>query len=168
MNKIVVVNIVRFILLLVAQILLFNNINFMGFVSPFPYILFIILYPVNGNKSLLLISSFLLGLLIDAFVNSGGIHAAACVLLAYFRPVFFRFSFGLSYEYQVIRLNDTLTPERFSFLLTFILFHNLILFVLEAFQISFIWDVLVRTLFSSIFSIITCIIIIQIIKPNKR
>lgn len=167
MNKIVVVNIIRFILLLVAQILLFNNINFMGFVSPFPYILFIILYPVNGNKSLLLVCSFLLGLLIDTFVDSGGIHAAACVLLAYFRPVFFRFSFGLSYEYQVIRLNDTLTLERFSFLLTFILFHNLLLFVLEAFQISFIWDVLIRTLFSSIFSIIICIIIIQIIKPNK-
>lgn len=168
MNKIVVVNIIRFILLLVAQILLFNNINFMGFVSPFPYILFIILYPVNGNKSLLLVCSFLLGLLIDTFVDSGGIHAAACVLLAYFRPVFFRFSFGLSYEYQVIRLNDTLTLERFSFLLTFILFHNLLLFVLEAFQISFIWDVLIRTLFSSIFSIIICIIIIQIIKPNKQ
>lgn len=167
MNKIVVVNIIRFILLLVAQILLFNNINFMGFVSPFPYILFIILYPVNGNKSLLLVCSFLLGLLIDTFVDSGGIHAAACVLLAYFRPVFFRFSFGLSYEYQVIKLNDTLTLERFSFLLTFILFHNLLLFVLEAFQISFIWDVLIRTLFSSIFSIIICIIIIQIIKPNK-
>jgi rod shape-determining protein MreD len=167
MNKIVVVNIIRFILLLVAQILLFNNINFMGFVSPFPYILFIILYPVNGNKSLLLVCSFLLGLLIDTFVDSGGIHAAACVLLAYFRPVFFRFSFGLSYEYQVIRLNDTLTLERFSFLLTFILFHNLLLFVLEAFQISFIWDVLIRTLLSSLFSIIICIIIIQIIKPNK-
>ncbi len=168
MNKIVVVNIIRFILLLVAQILLFNNINFMGFVSPFPYILFIIMYPVNGNKSLLLVCSFLLGLLIDTFVDSGGIHAAACVLLAYFRPVFFRFSFGLSYEYQVIKLNDTLTLERFSFLLTFILFHNLLLFVLEAFQISFIWDVLIRTLFSSIFSIIICIIIIQIIKPNKQ
>jgi cell shape-determining protein MreD len=42
---------------------------------PLPY-LFIILYPVNGNRSGLLITSFLLGLTMDVFSNSG-VHAAA-------------------------------------------------------------------------------------------
>ena len=40
--------------------------------GPFPYILFIILYPVNGNKTALLASSFMLGLFLDMFTNSGG------------------------------------------------------------------------------------------------
>ena len=168
MNSALLGNIARFILLLVAQVLIFNRIDLFGFINPFPYVLFIILYPVNGNKSGLLAASFLLGLLMDMFWNSGGVHAAACLVLAYYRPVIFKFSFGLSYEYQTVRLNDVVTPERFSFLLIAIVLHHFVLFVLEVFKVSFLWDILVRTVLSTIFTIITCIIIIYIIKPSKR
>ena len=59
MNSALFVNIFRFILLLLAvQIIIFNNMNFLGYISPFPYILFIILYPVNGNKSGLISCQF--------------------------------------------------------------------------------------------------------------
>lgn len=168
MNSAFFSNIFRFILLLAVQIIIFNNINFMGFVSPFPYILFIILYPVNGNKSGLLFASFLLGLIMDMFSNSGGIHTTACIVLAYFRPYIFKFSFGLSYEYQTVKLNDVITPERFSFILLSVVIHHFTLFLLEAFQFTFFWDILLRTLLSTLFTIIICIIIIYLIKPNKR
>jgi rod shape-determining protein MreD len=168
MNSALLVNIFRFVLLLATQIIVFNNMNFFGFISPFPYVLFIILYPVNGNKSGLLLTSFLLGLIMDMFSNSGGIHATACLALAYFRPFLFKFSFGLSYEYQTVKLNDVLTPERFSFILLSVVIHHLVLFILEAFQFSFFWDILLRTVLSTVFTIIICIIIIYLIKPNKR
>ena len=168
MNSTLLANSARFILLLAAQILIFNRIDLFGFVNPFPYILFIILYPVNGNKNGLLVASFFLGLLMDMFWNSGGVHAAACVVLAYYRPAIFKFSFGLSYEYQTVKLNDVLTPERFSFLLIAVVIHHFVLFVLEVFKVSFLWEILVRTLLSTVFTIITCIIIIYIIKPNRR
>ena len=168
MNSALFVNIFRFLLLLAVQIIVFNNMNFLGYISPFPYILFIILYPVNGNKFGLLFASFLLGIIMDMFSNSGGIHTTACLILAYYRPYLFRFSFGLSYEYQTVKLNDVLTPERFSFILLSVVIHHFVLFILEAFKISFFWDILIRTLFSTIFTIIICIIIIYLIKPNKR
>lgn len=168
MNSALFVNIFRFGILLALQIVLFNSMNFLGYISPFPYILFIILYPVNGNKIGLLLASFLLGIIMDVFSNSGGIHTAACITLAYYRPYIFKFSFGLSYEYQTIRLNDVLTPERFSFILFSVLLHHIILFILEAFRISFIWNILIRTALSTLFTIIICIIIIYLIKPNKR
>ena len=168
MNSALLGNIARFILLLAAQVLIFNRIDLFGFINPFPYVLFIILYPVNGNKSGLLAASFLLGLLMDMFWNSGGVHAAACLVLAYYRPAIFKFSFGLSYEYQTVRLNDVVTPERFSFLLIAIVLHHFVLFVLEVFKVSFLWDILVRTVLSTIFTIITCIINIYIVKPSKR
>lgn len=168
MNSTFLVNIFRFILLLTVQIIIFNNMTFLGFILPLPYILFIILYPVNGNKSGLLLSSFLLGLTMDLFCNSGGIHASACLMLAFLRPYVFKFSFGISYEYQTIKINDVLTPERFSFILVSVLIHHLTLFVLEAFQISFFWDILVRILLSSVFTILCCILIIYLIKPVKR
>ena len=168
MNSALLVNISRFILLLAFQIIIFNNMNFLGYISPYPYILFIILYPVNGNKTVLVVASFLLGLIIDMFNNSGGAHATACLVLAYFRPSLFKFAFGLSYEYQTIKLNDVLTPERFTFILLAILIHHLTLFLLETFQLTYILDTLTRTLLSTAFSIIICIIIIYLIKPNKR
>ena len=130
MSSAVIVNIIRFILLILAQVAIFNKINFLGFINPYPYILFIILYPVNGNKNGLLLASFLLGITMDMFSNSGGVHAAACVTLAYLRPSFFKFSFGLSYEYQTVKINERLTPERFSFILISVLTHHIILFLL--------------------------------------
>lgn len=168
MNSSFFLNIFRFISLFLLQIIIFNNVNLFGFVSPFPYVLFIILFPVNGNKSALLISSFFLGLLLDIFSNSGGIHTTASILLAYFRPSIFKFAFGVSYEYQTIKLNDTLTPERFSFLFVAILLHHLVLFILEAFQFSLIFDILLRSITSTALTIIISIIIIYLIKPNKR
>ena len=168
MNSTLLVNIFRFVLLLAVQIIIFNNMNFLGYISPFPYILFIILYPVNGNKSGLLIASFFLGLIMDMFSNSGGIHTTACLVLAYFRPFIFKFSFGLSYEYQTIKLNEVLTPERFSFILLSVLIHHLILFIFEAFQFSFILDILLRTLLSTVLTLLLSITIIYLIKPNKR
>jgi hypothetical protein len=168
MNSALLANIARFILLLAAQVLIFNRIDLFGFINPFPYVLFIMLYPVNGNKSGLLAASFFLGLLMDMFWNSGGVHAAASLILAYYRPAIFKFSFGLSYEYQTVKLNDVLTPERFSFILIAVVLHHVVLFTLEIFNISFLWDILVRTILSTVFTIVTCIIIIYIIKPSKR
>ena len=168
MNSTLLYNLSRFILLLAAQVLIFNNINFLGFINPFPYILFIILYPVNGNKSGLLASSFLFFFLMDLFWNSGGVHTAACVMLAYYRPMLFKFAFGLSYEYQTIRINDKLSPERFSFILLSVVIHHLTLFILEVFTLSSLWDILVRTIVSTLFTTLLCILIIYLIKPSKQ
>lgn len=168
MNSTLLLNSARFVLLLLAQVTIFNKIDFLGYINPFPYILFIILYPVNGNKSGLLIASFLLGLILDLFMDSGGVHAASCVILAYIRPSLFKFSFGLSYEYQTVRINDSLTPERFSFIFLAVVIHHVILFLLEIFTLDFFWSILLKALISTIFTIIISILIIYLIKPNKR
>ena len=161
-------NIFRFILLLAVQIVIFNDINFMGYISPYPYLLFIILYPVNGNKSALLAASFLLGLIMDLFSNSGGFHTTACLILAYYRPYLFKFAFGLSYEYQTIKLNDVLTPERFTFLLLSVALHHMTLFTLEVFEITLFLEIILRIALSTIFTLLLCIIIIYLTKPNRR
>ena len=145
--------------------------GFAGLAVPYlilTLILFIILYPVNGNKYGLLAASFILGLLMDMFLNSGGVHATACLVLAFFRPAIFKFSFGLSYEYQTVRLNDVVTPERFSFLLLAVVLHHTVLFILEIFTFNFFFNIIVRTLVSTLFTLIISLLIIYLIKPNKR
>lgn len=130
--------------------------------------LFILLFPVNGNKYALLTISFLMGIILDMFSNSGGIHAAACLILAYVRPSLFKFSFGVSYEYQTIKIVDKITSERISFLLTSILIHHIILFSLEYFRLSLLFSTLLKSLLTSIFTFVICIILILLIKPTKR
>lgn len=168
MNSALLYNIARFILLLAAQVIIFNNFNFLGYINPYPYILFLILYPVNSNKTGLLVASFLLGLSVDMFCNSGGVHAAACLVLAFVRPSIFKFSFGLSYEYQTVKLNDVLTPQRFSFILLAVIIHHFVLFLLEIFQFSYILEIGLKTILSTLFTLILCIVIIYLIKPNRR
>ena len=168
MNSALLINSARFILLIALQILLFNNINFLGYINPYPYILFIILYPANSNKTGLLVASFLLGLTVDMFCNSGGVHAAASLILAFFRPSIFKFSFGLSYEYQTVKINDVLTPQRFSFILIAVLIHHFVLFLLEYFALSYILEILIKTAISSVFTILLSILIIYLVKPNRR
>ncbi|WP_370519407.1 rod shape-determining protein MreD [Flavobacterium sp. 9AF] len=139
-----------------------------GFLNPYPYILFTLLFPANGNKNALLISSFLLGLTIDIFSNSGGIHAMACTVLAFVRPNLFRFSFGISYEYQTVKIADKITSERISYILLGIFIHHFILFFFEYLSFSLFFNIIYSTLISTVFSFVICLLIIYLIKPNKR
>ncbi|MBP6731524.1 MAG: hypothetical protein KA149_05665 [Chitinophagales bacterium] len=76
----------RLVLLLLAQILIFSNINFSSFVNPYIFPLFILLMPFETPRWLLMVIGFGAGLALDVFLGSIGMHAAACLLIAYLRP----------------------------------------------------------------------------------
>src|SRR3546814_5569077 len=88
MTKLLLENILRFILLILAQVFLFKNMGYYNLVIPFPYIMAIMLLPVRISKVLLFIIAFLTGLTIDAFYDTLGINAAACVTLEWVRIIF--------------------------------------------------------------------------------
>ncbi len=86
----VVKNIIRFFILLLLQIVVLNNIDISVFLSPMIIVLFVILLPFNTPKWILLISTFLMGIILDLFMNTPGIVSFALVFLAYSRPVILR------------------------------------------------------------------------------
>ncbi|WP_151893313.1 rod shape-determining protein MreD [Patiriisocius marinistellae] len=153
-NKDILINIIRFFGLLLLQVTLLNHINFLGYVNPYLYLVFILIFPFTGNKGLLIFLSFLLGLSIDIFSDSGGVHAAASVFVAYIRPLILKFSFGVSYEYNMVKLNKVPIAERIVYISIIVVLHHIILFTMEIFSTSHILLILKSTLFSSIFSII--------------
>lgn len=153
-NNEYLINSVRFITLLLIQVILLNNINLFGYVNPYLYVLFIIVFPFTGNRSLLIFLSFFLGLMVDIFSDSGGIHAAACSFIAYARPAFLKFSFGVSYEYNMVKISKAPMGERITYISLLIFTHHLILFSLEIFNFSHILLILKSTLFSGIFSVV--------------
>ena len=78
-------NIGRFTVLVLLQVLIVKNINLGRYFIFFPYILFIVLLPFNTPKPLTLILAFILGLSIDMFYDTQGMHAAACITMAFVR-----------------------------------------------------------------------------------
>ncbi|WP_396602110.1 rod shape-determining protein MreD [Algibacter sp. R77976] len=168
MNSVFSVHTVRFIALVVVQVLILNHINFLGYINPYIYILFIALFPVKNNRIILLLLSFLLGITIDMFLDTGGIHAGACVFIAYVRPLILKWSFGMIYEHQTIRFNTVEFGSKLTYFTFITVLHHIVLFSLEIFSFSKILLILQKTLFSSIFTILLSVIVTIIFTRKSK
>ncbi|MFV0540361.1 MAG: rod shape-determining protein MreD [Aestuariibaculum sp.] len=168
MGNVTSINIARFIILVLIQVLICNHINFLGYINPYIYILFIALYPIKNSRLLFIFISFLLGLSIDLFQDSGGIHAASSVLIAYIRPIALKTAFGTLYEHQTIKFNTVDISSKIVYIAILTVIHHFVLFSLEFFSISKILFILQKTLSSSVFTILLCTLITVIFsKKNK-
>lgn len=168
MNNSTIRNIVRFVLLVLAQVLVLNNMNLGGYLNPYIYVLFILLLPARINRSFLLILAFLTGLTIDYFGNTLGLHAAATVLLAFFRPavldLFFKnieFSSGEEPGLSKIGVGGFL---RYILVLVFI--HHSALFFLEVFSFANFLILLYRITLSTLLT--TTIIMITVLLFSRK
>lgn len=152
----------RFFLLVAVQLLVISNMHLFGYSSPYIYLLFIIGFPLNTNKSLLIFLGFILGLCIDIWSNSGGVHAGATVLVAYLRPLLLKFSFGVSYEHNNIKFTQAEVRQQILYLLSMVFIHHFVLFLLENFSTKLLLQTIQSTIITSIFSsiLIYCIIIL--------
>ncbi|WP_406682806.1 rod shape-determining protein MreD [Seonamhaeicola sp. MEBiC1930] len=168
MNNVITGNIIRFLALVLVQVLIFNHVNFLGYLNPYIYILFIAFFPIKNNRIILIALSFLLGLTIDMFMDSGGIHASASVFIAYIRPFLLKSSFGMQYEHQTVRFSAIDLGSKITYIAFLVLAHHLILFSLEIFSISKILLTLQKTLFSSIFTILISVIISIIFSRQSK
>lgn len=80
----------RFLLIMLLQILIFNNLNIFGYVNPIILIYFILIIPFETPSWLYMLIAFACGIVQDSFVNSGGIYAASFTLIAFVRPLLLR------------------------------------------------------------------------------
>jgi cell shape-determining protein MreD len=94
MNSGVVKHIVRFVLLILLQVLVLDTVQFGGYIIPYVFLLFVLLLPLDINKTVLLLLAFFTGLTVDYFENTLGLQAAAVVFMAYARPGVIRFYFS--------------------------------------------------------------------------
>ena len=160
MIKLVVKYIFVFIFIVLIQTLILNNIQFSGLINPYPYILFILILPFETPRWVLLSLAFLIGISIDAFSYTLGMHAAASVLIAYMRPSVLKLIaprdgyevnsspslhfYGLSWFFK------------YTVILTLI--HHFVLFYLEISRFSDFFITFSRVMISAFFSIFLIII----------
>lgn len=153
-------NIIRYAILVGVQVLIIKNIELGRFINPFIYVMFIIGLPFETPKWLILLSAFVMGITIDMFYDTAGMHAAACVFMAYIRPgVLKLFSPRDGYEFGTQPTIQYLgVPWFLSYSAILIVLHHFILFYIEIFRLSEFFSTFFRVIISSIFTILLVVI----------
>ncbi|MDA3821639.1 MAG: rod shape-determining protein MreD [Bacteroidales bacterium] len=153
-------NIFRFFVLILIQVLLLDNVMLGGYLNPYFYILFILLLPFETPRWLILVSGFLLGLSIDLFSNTLGMHTAATVFIAFLRPwVLSSNAPRDGYEsdtYPRIHYYGLSWFAAYTAILTFL--HHFILFYIEAFQFQDFFNTFLRVIISTVLTSVIIII----------
>ncbi|MGZ3945097.1 MAG: rod shape-determining protein MreD [Mucilaginibacter sp.] len=161
MSRAIIINLIRFFLLVFLQVFLLKNITLYNLSTPYLYILFILLLPFETPNIILFALAFILGLTIDAFYDTPGLHAASCVILAFVRILF------ISITVQKEGFDNEPEPTMsnmgfrwfFTYALILTLFHHFFLFNLEVFRFSEIPYTLSRFVLSSIFTVFLMLLI---------
>ncbi len=153
-------NILRFIVVVLFQVLVMDNVMLNGYMVPYVYLLFILLMPFETPRWIVLVSGFALGLTIDLWEHTPGMHTAATVLIAFIRP----------YLLSLMSPRDGYEPETFprvyfygfawflKYTLLMVFIHHLLLFYLEVFQLQNFLSTLSRVILSTILSASTIVL----------
>lgn len=148
-----------FIVLVAVQVLFLNQIQFSGYINPYIYILFIMLLPVNSPRYAVLLLAFFIGLVVDIFSNSLGIHTFASVFIAYLRPGIIRVITNREEELSDYPgLAQTGLAWFLSYTAIMVFIHHTVLFYIEVFTFDNFFSTLYRVLLSSVFSIFVIVL----------
>lgn len=159
-------NILRFVLLILVQVFVLNNIRLLGYINPYIYILFIFLLPVKFPRAATLMLAFILGIIIDSFSNTPGMHTFATVLIAFLRnPVINIFT--------AIEEGANPVPSIYSFglatfvkyIVTLVFIHHTAFFFLEIFTFVGIGQTFLRIILNTL---ITSVILLGINSFKKK
>ncbi|WP_149276756.1 rod shape-determining protein MreD [Pareuzebyella sediminis] len=161
-------NVVRFVLLVLVQVLVFNRLNFFGFINPMVYVLFLYWYPIKENRAAFIGLSFLLGISIDFFSDTMAIHTASTITIAYMRPAIMRFVFGVNFEFQSFKLSNSTRIQQIAFLTLLIIVHHLVFFTLEIFSLANFLLILKKVLANGVATLILCLLFGSLFSMRKE
>lgn len=148
-------HIIRYIAVFLLQILLVNNLHFMGVVNPCIYIFALLTLPAEMNKLWQLLIGFATGLVMDIFCNSMGVHTIACTSMMFARP--YLISWLVQEDERLVGTitANTLGWETFmKYVAFFTIGHHMLVFLFAAFTFHAFWLTLLQIIFSSLLTIL--------------
>ncbi|MDE6283442.1 MAG: rod shape-determining protein MreD [Muribaculaceae bacterium] len=160
MTKEILKYLLLFIVLVVAQVVVFNHLCLFNVAVPLVFIYFIIKLPVTLSVNWAMTFSFILGLMVDIFSNTQGMNALACTVLAVMRLPLLRLYFPREEDMTNPEPSlHTLGPAAYmKYLLTTVAFYCAIFFLIESFTF-YNWGLMVLRIVSS--TLLTFIIILS-------
>ena len=145
----------RYVVVMLLQVLLFNQLQLWGLCHPYIYVMCLLMMPITLPHNVDMLIGAAVGIIMDVFCNSLGVHTASCILIMFIRP----YVIGALVN-DKDRLNEqitwrTLGPEvMLKYLTILVLIHHLTVFLLAAWSWAHIGFALLETLVSSIVTII--------------
>lgn len=141
--------------LVLFQILVFNQITLLGYGCVFAYLLLIIVAPLNVKTIPFMLIAFVIGLTIDIFSQSYGVHTFAATLVAATR----RWVLNLFFSKDELEYNTSLfvkfSYDYYKYIVLIVFIYCFTVFSLEAFSFELILPILqktgVSTLITSVF-----------------
>lgn len=170
MNRSTIIQAISFVIYLFAQVILFKNAVLFNSAFCFLYIAFLLLLPVETNPMFLMIAGFGMGLFIDMFYDSAGMHAFACVGVMYLR------NFWLARVTPQGGYDNGATPGiALGGLQWFIIYavplifvHHALLFFIEAGGVQYFWFTVMKVFFSTVYTMVTVLIVQYLFPGNRR
>ena len=164
-------NIIRLVLFILLQVFVLNQVAPLHqYITPYVYFLFILWLPFSLSRSGLLIVSFITGICLDFFTKTPGLHAAACVLIGYLRPFLINLLMpqqGVEFNYREPSIASLGFTQYITYVSVLTLFHHGLLFTIQAFQFGNIFYLILKTLGSTVISLLL-VTIIEIIFIRKQ
>ena len=139
---------------MILQVLLFDQLQLLGVCHPYIYVLCLLMMPITLSHSADMIIGAVVGLIMDIFCNSMGVHTAACIFIMFIRP----YLIGAIVN-DKDRLNEQISLRSLGmeallrYVVILVVVHHLIVFLLAAWNWAHIGFVLVETLVSSLVTI---------------
>ena len=156
-------NIVRFIFFILVQVFILNKIPPLHHLAnPYLYFLFILWLPFQMGRRSVMLLAFLPGITLDYFMNTPGLHAAPCVLIAYMRPFLVNLLIpqeGADTNYQEPSIKSMGFAPYFTYVGFLTLMHHAFLFLLEALQFGGFWYFFIKTIIGLAISLLLILIV---------
>lgn len=163
------INIFRFLLLLFLQVIFFSNIHFHPLVDIYIYPLFILLLPFSTPNWLLLLLSGAIGLSVDFYLGSLGMHAAASILVGYLRPRIIAVITPKGADFEV---SPNIYLQGFGWFVMYvgiaygILLATYLLIEAGTFYNIFWW--LLKFICTTVFSVFVSVLLLYLVTPDRR
>ena len=159
-HNIVMRNIGRWILLMLLQVLIFNNVYLGGYINPCLYLLFVAMLPTSMGCIPMMLVAFVTGLCVDVSTNMLGFHTAACTAVGFLRKIWL--------DNMIVRDNEggVETPSFYSvsyqqfavYLFFLLLIFNLIYYTLVSFSFGEIFQIILKALLSSLVTFLLAVV----------
>jgi hypothetical protein len=169
MNRSAIIQALSFFLYFFFQVLILKNAVLFHTAFCFVYVAYLLLLPVETNPLMLMLIGFGMGIIVDMFYDSLGLHALSSVLIMYLRNYWLaRLTPQGGYDVNAV---PGIAMSGMQWLLVYItpliLLHHTVLFFTEVGGVQYFWFTLVKVLSSTLYTVII-IVIVQYLFPGGR
>lgn len=155
MNVTSIKYIIQFIAVVLLQVLLFNNMDFFYLVSPYIYLVFILDLPLNLKTPSLMLIAFFLGLTVDFFSNTMGLHTSACTMIGFARQGYLKVLFSnLEFKSQQPSVIQFGFSGYLKYAFGIVALHHITLFMMEELSFNNFGFLLLRILINIALSLL--------------